>query len=129
MLRYPRWRTTSPLLWDLLETRICSDCIRNRNDILLFLLTSLLHGRSFNNGLTSISFLILTKAHHRFILDFHSVVYDVVRASRNVTFSRAKLCRICMKSALIFPNFGYSVYIIQGPRRNKTLIWSVADGL
>ena len=107
LLRNPRWRTTSPgpLLWDLLETRICSDCIRNRNDILLFLLTSLLHGRSFNNGLTSISSLILTKAQHRFVLDFHSVVYDVVRASRNVTFSRAKLCRICMKSALIFSQF------------------------
>ena len=71
----------------------------------IFLITSLLHGRSFNNGLTSISSLILTKAQHRFVLDFHSVVYDVVRASRNVTFSRAKLCRICMKSALIFSQF------------------------
>ena len=59
----------------------------------------------FSNELKSISSLILTTAQRRVVLGFHSVVYDVVRASRNVTFSRAKLCRICLKPVLIFVLF------------------------
>ena len=51
----------------------------------------------FNNELKSISSLILTMAQRRVVLDFYSVVYYVVRANHNVTFSCAKLCCICMK--------------------------------
>ena len=89
------------LLWDLLVSRICSECIKNRNDILTpvnFAFTQ----KRFHNEVKSIFSLILTTAYCRVILDFNSLVYDVVRRSRNITFSRAKLCRICMKPVVIF---------------------------
>ena len=60
------------------------------------------------NEITStalVYFFIDLTAQLRVILDIHSVAYDVVRASRNVKFSRAKLCRICMKPALNFSLF------------------------
>ena len=55
----------------------------------------------FNNDLKSISSLMLTTVQRRVVLDFHSVVDDVVRASRNVT----NICRICMQPVLSFVLF------------------------
>ena len=76
--------------------------------------------------------MLFTTAYRRVVLYFHSAVYDAVRASRNVIFSHAKHCCICMEPAEFFFFFLLILviaYTIQGPRRNKTLLWLVSDGL